>query len=49
MPQPDGVSYRRYFWVGVKEQNTVEGRKAVAERIKKIFEELKQKALFGCL
>jgi type I restriction enzyme M protein len=47
MPQPDGISYRRYFWVGVKEQNTVEGRKAVAERIKKIFEELKTEGTFS--
>ncbi|WP_313381905.1 methylation-associated defense system DNA methyltransferase MAD2 [Proteiniphilum saccharofermentans] len=42
MPLPEGESYRRKFWVGVKEQNTVEGRKAIAERIKKIFEELKK-------
>ena len=47
MPLPDGISYRRYFWVGVKEQNTVEGRKAVAERIKKIFEELKTEGTFS--
>ena len=36
-----GESYRRKFWVGVKEQNTDEGRKKVAERIKSIFEEIK--------
>lgn len=47
MPLPDGISYRRYFWVGVKEQNTVEGRKAVADRIKKIFEELKTEGTFS--
>lgn len=47
MPMPDGISYRRYFWVGVKEQNTVEGRKAVAERIKKIFDELKKEGTFS--
>lgn len=33
----NGISYRRRFWVGVKEQNTDEGRKAVAERIKGIL------------
>ena len=37
----NGESYRRKFWVGVKEQNTEAGRKAVAERIKGIFNELK--------
>jgi len=47
MPMPNGISYRRKFWVGVKEQNTVEGRKAVAERIKKIFDELKIEGTFS--
>lgn len=42
-----GESYRRKFWVGVKEQNTDEGRKQVAERIKSIFEELKQSGTFS--
>lgn len=42
-----GESYRRKFWVGVKEQNTDEGRKKVAERIKSIFEELKQSGTFS--
>lgn len=42
-----GESYRRKFWVGVKEQNTEEGRKAVADRIKGIFEELKQDGTFS--
>ena len=41
-----GISYRRRFWVGVKEQNTVEGQAAVAERIKGIFKDLKQSDLF---
>jgi len=41
-----GISYRRRFWVGVKEQNTEEGRKAVAERIKGLFEELKESQMF---
>lgn len=41
-----GISYRRRFWVGVKEQNTDEGRKAVAERIKGIFEDLKESNVF---
>ena len=42
----EGISYRRRFWVGVKEQNTEEGRKAVAERIKGLFEELKESQMF---
>lgn len=41
-----GISYRRRFWVGVKEQNTDEGRKAVANRIKGIFEDLKESNVF---
>jgi type I restriction enzyme M protein len=40
-------SYRRKFWVGVKEQNTEEGRKAVAKRIKGLFEELKGDEIFS--
>ena len=43
----NGVSYRRKFWVGVKEQNTEDGRKAVAERIKKLFERLKADEVFS--
>ena len=39
-------SYHRQFWVGVKERNTVEGQKAVAKRIKSIFEQLKTDAIF---
>lgn len=42
-----GESYRRKFWVGVKEQNTEEGRKAVAKRIKGLFDELKNDQVFS--
>lgn len=42
-----GESYRRKFWVGIKEQNTDEGRKAVAKRIKGLFEELKEDEIFS--
>lgn len=42
----EGASYRRRFWVGVKEQNTPEGQHAVAERIKGIFEDLKESNIF---
>jgi type I restriction enzyme M protein len=45
MPSED--SFRRKFWVGVKEQNTEEGRKAVAKRIKGLFEELKSDEIFS--
>lgn len=44
--QPDGRSFRRRFWVGVKENNTPEGRAKVAERIKEIFEDLKKDNLY---
>ena len=47
MELPNGESYRRKFWVGVKEQNTEEGRKAVAKRIKGLFTELKNDTLFS--
>ncbi|GAL81029.1 type I restriction-modification system M subunit [Algibacter lectus] len=47
MELPGGESYRRKFWVGVKEQNSEEGRKAVAKRIKGLFEELKNAAIFS--
>lgn len=40
------ISYRRKFWVGVKERNTAEGEHAVAQRIKNLFEELKTDSLF---
>lgn len=43
----NGESYRRLFWVGVKEQNTDEGRKAVADRIKGLFEKLKNDEVFS--
>ena len=42
----NGRSYRRKFWVGVKEQNTTEGQLEVAKRIKGIFTELKNDNLF---
>lgn len=42
----EGISYRRRFWVGVKEQNTKEGQAAVAARIKGIFEDLKESHVF---
>jgi type I restriction enzyme M protein len=41
-----GNSYRRKFWVGVKEQNTPEGQEKVSDRIKSLFEELKEDTLF---
>lgn len=44
---PNEKSYRRKFWVGVKEQNTEEGRKEVAKRIKGLFEELKGDEIFS--
>lgn len=47
MVSPDGESYRRKFWVGVKEQNTEDGRKEVAKRIKGLFDELKNDTLFS--
>ncbi|MEE0921738.1 MAG: N-6 DNA methylase [Paludibacteraceae bacterium] len=40
------TSYRRRFWVGVKEQNTPEGQEAVATRIKAIFEDLKADSMY---
>lgn len=43
----NGESYRRKFWVGVKEQNSEEGRKSVADRIKGLFEELKSDSVFS--
>ena len=41
------TSYRREFWVGVKEQNTEAGREAVADRIKAIFQKLKDNSMFS--
>jgi type I restriction enzyme M protein len=43
----NGKSYRRRFWVGIKEQNSPEGRAKVAERIKGIFNSLKGDPLFS--
>lgn len=42
----EGRSYRRRFWVGVKEQYTKEGCAKVAARIKNIFEDLKESHVF---
>ena len=42
----NGLSYRRRFWVGVKELYTEEGRKSVARRIKSLFEDLKDSHIF---
>ena len=47
MPSQSGESYRRKFWVGVKEQNSEEGRSAVAKRIKNLFEELNMEGNFS--
>lgn len=44
--EPD-KSYRREFWVGVKEQNTEAGRKTIADRIKAIFQKLKDNSMFS--
>ncbi len=41
------VSYRRRFWVGVKERNTPEGQHAIAQRIKSLFEDLKQDGTYN--
>lgn len=41
------VSYRRRFWVGVKEQNSEQGQAAVAERIKGIFDDLKKDSIYS--
>lgn len=42
----EGISYRRRFWVGVKELNTAESQAAVAARIKGLFEDLKESHIF---
>jgi type I restriction enzyme M protein len=47
MDSPNGESYRRKFWVGIKEQNTEGGRDAVAKRIKSLFTELKNDTIFS--
>lgn len=46
-PSQNGESYRRKFWVGVKEQNSEEGLRNISKRIKGIFEELKSDPLFS--
>ena len=42
----EGISYRRRFWVGAKERFTPEGQKAVADRIKGLFNELQENQIF---
>lgn len=37
-----GDTYRRRFWVGVKERNTPNGLKAISKRIKGLFAEVKK-------
>ena len=44
---PSDTSYRRKFWVGVKEKNTPEGCKKVSDRIKSLFQELKENEIFS--
>jgi type I restriction enzyme M protein len=39
-------TYRRKFWVGVKEKNTPEGLSSISKRIKTLFEELKKDNVF---
>lgn len=43
----NGVTYRRRFWVGVKERNTPQGQQAVAARIKSLFEDLKHDGTYN--
>lgn len=47
MPGEIGESYRRKFWVGLKEKNTPEGQKAASKRIKELFNELKDNDVFS--
>lgn len=47
IPSEIGESYRRKFWVGLKEKNTPEGQKAAAKRVKELFTELKTKDIFS--
>ena len=42
-----GTTYRKKFWVGAKEQNTAEGRRTIANRIKSLFQELKDDNVFS--
>lgn len=43
----NGESYRRRFWVGVKEKNTPAGLAAISKRIHSLFDELKNDDLFS--
>lgn len=47
IPSESGDSYRRRFWVGLKEKNTPEGQKAASKRIKGLFQELKKNDIFS--
>lgn len=42
-----GESYRRRFWVGVKEKNTEDGLQAIKKRINSLFDELKSDGVFS--
>ena len=44
-PERNGT-YRRKFWVGVKEKNTPEGLATISKRIKSLVEELKKDNVF---
>lgn len=44
-PERNGT-YRRKFWVGVKEKNTSGGLATISKRIKSLFEELKKDTVF---
>lgn len=44
--QENGETYRRKFWVGVKERNTAEGQAKIAQRVKGLFEEVKKAEIF---
>ena len=43
----EGRSYRRRFWVGVKECSTPDGQKTAARRIRALFDELKSDNTFS--
>lgn len=43
----NGVTYRRRFWVGVKERNSPQGQHAIAARIKSLFEDLKNDGTYN--
>ena len=43
----NGESYRRRFWVGVKEKNSEQGLKAIWKRINSLFDELKNDGVFS--